>query len=121
MAQETRPGHPSTGREPAAPSEGTRESTRMSNDELDRIDVTLRLLSVPEICSPHAKAAIGRFNARIEQERSRVHVARASLGDSGSLPLDLEVVLRAAAVMFTVERERIARRFRFVPLRVGDP
>ena len=46
-------------------------------------------------------------------------LATASLpGPAPAAGLDLEVVLRAAAVMFAVERERIAQRFRFVPLPV---
>ena len=52
---------------------------RMGSAELDPIDATLRPLSVSEKCSDDAKAAVGRFNARIERERSRLHAAHASL------------------------------------------
>jgi hypothetical protein len=93
----------------------------MTSEELCHIDAELRPLSISVECCDDAHAAVGRFNARIEHERTRLHDARASLDGTGSLPLDLEVVLRAAAVMFKVERERIAQRFRFVPLTVRVP
>ena len=89
----------------------------MSSAELDRIEGMLTPLTVSDGCSDDAKDAVRRFNAKIEQERSRLGAARATLGESGSLPSDIAVALRAAAVMFTVERERIVRRYRFVPLR----
>jgi hypothetical protein len=42
-----------------------------------------------------------------------------ALGASGSLPVDVAIALEAAAIMLTVERDRIVRRFHFVPLRGG--
>jgi hypothetical protein len=88
----------------------------MSSADLDRIDSVLTPLVASDACSDDAKAAVQRFNAQIEQERSRLGAARARLGASGSLPVELAVALEAAVVMLAVERDRIVRRFR-VPLR----
>lgn len=92
---------------------------QMSSADLDRIDRVLTPLVASAPCSDDANAAVQRFNAQIEQERSRLGAARARLAASGSLPVDVAVSLEAAAVMLTVERDRIVRRFQFVPLRGG--
>ncbi len=88
----------------------------MTNVELDRIETALRPLAVSEACSSEVKDAVRRFNVHLEQERSALDSARATCREFGSVSLELDVTLKAMAVMFTVERERIVRRFRFVPL-----
>jgi hypothetical protein len=71
---------------------------------------------VSEACSSEVKDAARRFNVRLEQERSALDSARAAYREFGSMSLEVDVTLKAMAVMFSVERERIAQRFRFVPL-----
>jgi hypothetical protein len=92
----------------------------MSSAKLDRVECVLRPLAVSKTCSAEAKEAVRRFNAQIEQERSKLEAARAAYGPCGSFPKELQVALAAAAVMFEVERERITRRFCFVPLSHPD-
>jgi hypothetical protein len=91
----------------------------MSDTELDRIERLLEPLAASEACSPHVKEAVRRFNASVEQERSRLDAARAAYRESGAVPVEVAVALQAVAVMYSVERDRIVQRFRFVPV-VGD-
>jgi hypothetical protein len=92
----------------------------MSIMELDGIGHALKPLVVSDACSSYVKDAVRRFNARLGQERARLEGARATREQSGSVPLEVEVALKAYAVMFAVERERMMRRFRFVPLLARD-
>jgi len=79
----------------------------MTPEELDRIDHELRSLSVadarPDVCE-----TIQRYNAEIERHRAIIAAAR----QAGVVQPELAVELRAAAVLYAVERERLVRRFR---------
>ncbi len=79
----------------------------MTPDELDRIDSAFRALAVREGDSAHARLAVRRFNAEIERQRAAIAAARAGK----ELTPQSEVELRAAAVLYTDERDRIVRRF----------
>jgi hypothetical protein len=88
----------------------------MTSEELDSIDHALSALAIHDGFCAGAKAAALRFNARVQQERSRCEGARATHEQARAVPADLEIELRAAAIMYVVERERIAARWR-IPLR----
>jgi hypothetical protein len=92
------------------------ELQRMTSEDLDCIDGAFSALVVDESCSAGAKSAALRFNARIEQERSRFSGAGATRARAGEVSAELEIELRAAAAMFAVERDRIVRLWR-IPLR----
>jgi hypothetical protein len=81
----------------------------MSPEELDRIDQALRSLNGGTETPSEAWDAIQRFNAEIERQRAAVAAARLA---AGAVRPEVEVELRAAAVLYADERERLVRRFR---------
>ena len=90
----------------------------MTMEELDCIERALSALVVQDGFSPGAKQAALQFNSQLERERSRLlGGARAGQGDAGGFSSELEVELRGAAIMYAVERERVARLWR-LPLRL---
>ena len=88
----------------------------MTTQDLDRIDRELSALDAQGASCAEAKRAALRFNAQLEQERARLKGARATQGRARPIPMKLEIELRAAAVMYGVERERVVRRWN-IPLR----
>ncbi|HET9597435.1 MAG TPA: hypothetical protein VFP65_17735 [Anaeromyxobacteraceae bacterium] len=78
----------------------------MSPEELDRIEHELKILSAAE-ARPDACEAIQRYNAEIERHRAAIAAARRE----GAVKPEVEVELRAAAILYAVERERLVRRF----------
>jgi hypothetical protein len=79
----------------------------MTAEELEVMDRAFRLLAVRENDSAAARLAVRRFNAEVEQQRAMLATAR-----SGKLLTpEGEVELRAAAVLYAEERDRIVRRF----------
>jgi hypothetical protein len=90
----------------------------MTVEELDCIERALTALLTHDGCSPGAKQAASQFNARLERERARLlGGARPTQGDAGAFTSELEIELRGAAIMYAVERERVARLWR-LPLRL---
>jgi hypothetical protein len=83
----------------------------MTTEDLDRIDHALSALVIPGGSCPDAQNAALRFNSQLEQERSRLRRARATHEQARVVSPDVEVELRAAAAMYALERERIARRW----------
>jgi hypothetical protein len=81
----------------------------MSPEELDRIDQALRSLTGSAETPAEAWDAIQRYNAEIGRQRAAVAAARSAAG--GVRP-ETEVELRAAAVLYADERDRLVRRFR---------
>jgi hypothetical protein len=101
----------------------------MTTDELDVVADVLRMLVVddePRSTAPKdgpsreaahrvnmqlARDAAGRFNAQLEPQRMLLERARAKHDAGERVPDDLRVELMAAAVLYTVERQRIEQRF----------
>jgi hypothetical protein len=81
----------------------------MSPEELDRIDGALRILNGGSETPSEAWDAIRSFNAEIGRQRAAVAAARTA---AGAVKPEVEVELRAAAVLYADERERLVRRFR---------
>jgi hypothetical protein len=65
------------------------------------------MLVVDEGDSKRAKSEVTRFNAELQQGRARLASVRSAMQGS-SVPPELEIELRAYALMFAKERERIA-------------
>jgi hypothetical protein len=78
----------------------------MSLEELDRIEHELKILSMAD-ARADACDAIQRYNTEIERHRATIAAAR----QAGMVRPEIEVELRAAAVLYAVERERLVRRF----------
>jgi AMMECR1 domain-containing protein len=78
----------------------------MSLEELDRIEQELKILNAAE-ARADACDAIQRYNKEIERHRATIAAAR----QAGVVRPDVEVELRAAAVLYADERERLVRRF----------
>jgi hypothetical protein len=79
----------------------------MTLEELEAIDRALSQLAVDEGDPARAKNEVKRFNAELQKGRARLASVRAAMQGS-SVPPELEVELRAYALMFARERERIA-------------
>jgi hypothetical protein len=88
----------------------------MTTEDLTGIDRALSALVIHDGYSAGAKSAALRFNAQIDEERSRFERARAIHERAGAVSPDVEIELRASAAMYLAERERIVRRWR-IPLR----
>jgi hypothetical protein len=81
----------------------------MTTGDLDCIDRALSVLVIHDGYSTGAKSAALRFNSQIQEERSRFECARATHEHARAVSLVVEIELRASAVMYEVERERIVR------------
>ncbi len=81
----------------------------MTTQDLDCIDRALSVLVIGDGYCAGAKSAAQRFNSQIQQERSRLKCARATHEQARRVSPDVEIELRASAVMYVVERERIVR------------
>jgi hypothetical protein len=103
-------------KQPLADAEASAQLNRVTTEDLDCIDRALSLLLIHDGYSAEAKSAALRFNSRIQQERSRFEGARAMHEQGRAVSPDVEIELRASAVMYTVERERIVRLWK-IPLR----
>jgi hypothetical protein len=79
----------------------------MTAEELDRLDEAFRALSYRETDPAPARVEVQRFNAEIERQRALLASARAG----EALTPQREVELRAAAILYANERDRIVRRF----------
>jgi hypothetical protein len=88
----------------------------MTTEDLDCIDRALSMLVVHPTCSLEAKSAVLRFNARIQPERSRLGSARAMQQEGCAVDPSIEIELKASAVMFAEERNRVVRLWR-IPFR----
>ncbi len=84
----------------------------MTAEELERMETAFRTLSLRETDPVPARVAVQRYNAEVERQRAVLASARAG----GPLSPQSEVELRAAAVLYANERDRIVQRF---GLRVG--
>ena len=80
----------------------------MSPEDLDRIDQALRTLTGGAETPAEAWDAIQRYNVEIERHRATVAAVRTA----GVVRPEVEVELRAAAVLYADERDRLVRRFR---------
>jgi hypothetical protein len=80
---------------------------RMTAEELDRLDQAFRALSCRETDPAPVRVEVQRFNTEIERPRALLASARAG----EALTPQSEVELRAAAILYTNERDRIVRRF----------
>jgi hypothetical protein len=90
----------------------------MTTEELDCIERALSALVVHDGYSPGAKRAALQFNSQLERERSRLlGRARLTQGEAHGVSSELEIELRGAAIMYAVERERVAQLWR-LPLRL---
>jgi hypothetical protein len=79
----------------------------MTLEELEAIDRALSMLVVVEGDSKRAKSEVMRFNTELQKGRARLASVRSAMQGS-TVPAELEVELRAYALMFARERERIA-------------
>jgi hypothetical protein len=79
----------------------------MTAEELDRFDKAFRALACRETDSAPARMEVQRYNAEVERQRALLASARAG----EQLTPQSEVELRAAAILYANERDRIVRRF----------
>ena len=83
----------------------------MTTEDLDCIDHALGEIPILHGFCAGAKGAALRFNSQVQLERARCEDARATHDQAGAVSPDIEIELRAAAVMYSAERERIASRW----------
>jgi hypothetical protein len=110
--------------EPMPESPVAENGSGMTTEELDAIAATVRALMVDDPTRPartrnaakrltqqseFAKSAVHRFNLQVEVQRLLLERARAKHDAGERVPADLQVELRAAAVLYSVERDRIVR------------
>jgi hypothetical protein len=81
----------------------------VTNEDLDGIDRALSPLVLGVGNTAQAIDVATRFNASVEQARSSLAAARAAHEQGRSVDSDVEVRLKAYALMFAGERERIVR------------
>jgi hypothetical protein len=82
----------------------------MTSEELDRLDGALKPLAVSS-APAQARDAVRALNGELERARAQVAAAREVHGRTGAISAEVETLLRAYAVMYAQERERIVRHW----------
>jgi len=85
----------------------SRYTAPMTAEELDRLEKAFRALAFRETDPAVARLEVQRYNAEVERQRALLASAR----NGEALTPQSEVELRAAAVLYANERDRIVRRF----------
>jgi hypothetical protein len=89
----------------------------MTHEDLDRIERTMVPLAVGEHLSARAKSIASQFNVQVDAARARIAAAREAAARAGSISSAELNELRAYAVMYAEERERLVRQWGISPAR----
>jgi hypothetical protein len=89
----------------------------MTDEDLDCIERALVPLAVGEHLSARVKSIASQFNAQVDAARARVAAAREAAARAGSISSEERNELRAYAVMYSEERERLVRQWGISPAR----
>jgi hypothetical protein len=82
----------------------------MTSEELDRLDGALKPLVVSAVPA-QAREAVRALNVELERARAHVAAAREVHRRTGTISLEVQTQLRAYAVMYAQERERVVRHW----------
>jgi hypothetical protein len=82
----------------------------MTSAELDHLHGALKPLVVSS-APAQARDAVRALNLELERARAQVAAAREVHGRTGAVSVEVETQLRAYAVMYAEERERVVRHW----------
>lgn len=82
----------------------------MTSEDLDGLDAALKPLVV-SAAPALAREAVRVLNAELEAARAQVAAAREVHSRTGAISVEIETLLRAYAVMYAQERERLVRHW----------
>jgi hypothetical protein len=82
----------------------------MTTEELESLDGALKPLVVAA-APAQARDAVRALNVELERARAQVAAAREVHSRTGAIPVEVETQLRAYAVMYAQERERVVRHW----------